>query len=258
MIFDDLNQPVREPAPAEQTRRRRRRRRSSSSGSSSSFREAVKLAEPRRERSDGNTVAWLWVLGLLVAAALGFAWYLHHERSAPTKLSGDAPSTMIMPFIDPILAPLETGLDGYSSETLSSVEASLRAERAKANLDNQDVYSAAATMVQILGEADADRRRHIDRLLKLGSPVLGMPADPAARTDIGEAERKHLELAVGVSWQRNSVTYRNRIEELWYRLLRLEQGRFRDGSAPQSMMPEIPSSLEGGVSPPASIETEEP
>jgi hypothetical protein len=242
MIFDDLNQqPAREPAPAEHTRRRRRRRRSSS-GSSSSFREAVKLAEPRRERSDGTAAAWLWVLGLLVAAALSFAWYLHQERSAPTKLSGDAPSTMIMPFIDPILAPLETGLDGYSSETLSSVEASLRAERAKANLDDQDVYAAAATMVQILGEAAADRRRHIERLLKLGSPVLGMPADPAARTDLGEAERKHLELAVGVSWQRNSVTYRNRVEELWYRLLRLEQGRFRGGSAPQSMMPDLPTS----------------
>jgi hypothetical protein len=182
------------------------------------------------------------VLGLLVAAVLGFAWYLHQERSAPTKLSGDAPSTMIMPFIDPVLAPLETGLDGYTSESLSSVESSLRAERAKANLDDQDVYAAAATMVQILGEADADRRRHIDHLLKLGSPVLGMPADPSARTDLGEAERKHLELAVGVSWQRNSVTYRNRVEELWYRLLRLEQGRFRGGSAPQSMMPELPAS----------------
>jgi hypothetical protein len=240
MIFDDLNQSAREPAPAEHARRRRRRRRSS--GSSSSFRQAAKLAEPRDERSDGNAAAWLWVLGLLVIAALGFAWYLHQERSAPIKLSGDAPSTMIMPFIDPILAPLETGLDGYSSETLSSVEASFRAERAKANLDDQDVFAAAATMVQILGEADADRRRHIERLLKLGSPVLGMPAEPAARTDLGEAERKHLELAVGVSWQRNSVTYRNRVEELWYRLLRLEQGRFRGGSAQQSMMPDLPTS----------------
>ena len=242
MIFDDLNQPpARESTPTEPARRRRRRRRSSSS-SSSSFREAVKLAEPRRERSDGNAVAWLWVIGLLVAAALGFAWYLHQERSAPAKLSGDAPSTMIMPFIDPILAPLETGLDGYTSETLSSVESSLRAERTKANLDDQDVYAVAATMVQILGEAAADRQRHIERLLKLGSPVLGMPADPAARTDIGEVERKHLELAVGVSWQRNSVTYRNRVEELWYRLLRLEQGRFRGGSAPQSMIPDLPAS----------------
>jgi hypothetical protein len=242
MIFDDLNQPpARESAPAEPTRRRRRRRRSSSS-SSSSFREAVKLGEPRRERSDGNAVAWLWVLGLLVVASLGFAWYLHQQRSAPTKLSGEAPSTMIMPFIDPILAPLETGLDGYTAETLSSVESSLRADRTKANLDDQEVYAAAATMVQILSEAAADRQRHIERLLKLGSPVLGMPADPAGRTDLGEAERKHLELAVGISWQRNSVTYRNRVEELWYRLLRLEQGRFHGGSAPQSMMPELPAS----------------
>jgi hypothetical protein len=72
MIFDDLNQSAREPAPAEHARRRRRRRRSSSSGSTSSFREAVKLAEPRQERSDGNAVAWLCVLGLLVVAALGF------------------------------------------------------------------------------------------------------------------------------------------------------------------------------------------
>jgi len=242
VIFDDLNQSAREPAPAEHARRRRRRRRSSSSGSSSSFREAAKLPEPRDERSDGNAVAWLWVLGLLVAVVLGFAWYLHQERSAPTKLSGDAPSTLIMPFIDPILAPLETGLDGYSSEALSSAEASLRAERAKANLDDQDVYAAAATMAQILGEAAADRRTHIDRLLKLGSPVLGMPADPSARTDLGETERKHFELAVSISWQRNSVTYRNRVEELWYRLLRLEQGRFRGGSAPQSMMPDLPTS----------------
>jgi len=43
---------------------------------------------------------------------------------------------------------------------------------------------------------------------------------------------------VAVSWQRNSGTYRNRVEELWYRLLRLEQGRFRPGSA---AMPEQPA-----------------
>jgi hypothetical protein len=85
-----------------------------------------------------------------------------------------------------------------------------------------------------------------------------MPADPAARTDLGEAERKHLELAVGVSWQRNSVTYRNRVEELWYRLLRLEQGRFRGGSAPQSMMPALPSAVEDGVSAPATLQTDTP
>jgi hypothetical protein len=41
---------------------------------------------------------------------------------------------------------------------------------------------------------------------------------------------------------------------LWYRLLRLEQGRFRLGSAPQSMMPP----LKGGLSAPASVETPTP
>jgi hypothetical protein len=60
---------------------------------------------------------------------------------------------------------------------------------------------------------------------------------PGARTDLPETERRHLELAIAISWQRNSGTYRNRVEELWYRLLRLEQGRFHTGSAPSSMMP---------------------
>jgi hypothetical protein len=91
-----------------------------------------------------------------------------------------------------------------------------------------------------LQEALEDRARHIERLVKLGSPVEGVAAGQEARPDLPEAERRHLELAVGISWQRNSVTYRNRVEELWYRLLRLEQGRFRLGSAPQSMMPELP------------------
>jgi hypothetical protein len=184
---------------------------------------------------------------------------LHQERSAPDKLSGDAPSKLIMPFIDPILAPLETGADGFSADSLSSVEMALRSARSEVNLDDQEVYATALTMTQILGEAAADRQRHLARLLKLGSPVIGMTPDPSARTDIGEAERKHLELAVGISWQRNSVTYRNRVEELWYRLLRLEQGRFREGSAPQSMVPALPSTaVEDGFSPAASVETPRP
>jgi hypothetical protein len=255
MIFDEHN-----PSPAESSsgahepsrRRRRRRRSSSEEGSSSSsrrrrsgesvFREATRLDQLPRHSSDANTTAWLVVLGLLVAAVLGFAWYLHQERSAPDKLSGDAPSKLLMPFIDPILAPLETGVGGFSTEDLSSTEAALRSARSEVNLDDQEVYATAMTLTQILGEAAADRQRHLARLLKLGSPVIGMAPDPSARTDIGEAEQKHLELAVGISWQRNSVTYRNRVEELWYRLLRLEQGRFRGGSAPQSMMPELPAS----------------
>jgi len=202
----------------------------------------MQLKELRRERSDGNTIAWLWVLGLLVAAVLGFAWYLHQERSGATPLSGEAPSTRLMPFIDPVLAPLETGAAGYSAGSLADLQKVLREERAKLNRDDQEIHGTAATIAQILEEAHADRERHMQRLANLGSPVVGVSPDPAARTDLPENERRHLELAVGISWQRNSVTYRNRVEELWYRLLRLEKGRFRGGSAPLSMMPELPAS----------------
>ncbi len=253
MIFDDLNQPSRESSPAEAPRRRRRRRSSSSSdddssrrrrrsGSSrSSSREEFRAAEPLRPAPrDRNTTAWLWVLGLLVVAVLGFAWYLQQERSAPYQLSGEAPSSRLLPFIDPILAPLETGATGYSPESLAELQSAFRAEREKVNLDDEEIYATAATIAQILEEALADRDRHMERLVKLGSPVQGIPPDPQARTDLPETERRHLELAVGISWQRNSGTYRNRVEELWYRLLRLEQGRFRLGSAPQSMMPDLP------------------
>ena len=62
------------------------------------------------------------------------------------------------------------------------------------------------------------------------------------RTDLPETERRRLELAVAVSWQRNSGTYRNRVEELWYRLLRLEQGRFSPGSATMAEQPAETSS----------------
>jgi hypothetical protein len=183
---------------------------------------------------------WLVVLVLLVLAVLGFAWFLQQERSSPYQLPGEAPSAQLLPFIDPILAPLETGATGYSPETLAGMQSSLRAEQQKVNLDNREIYSTAATIAQILEEALADRERHMERLVRLGSPVEGMRPDPGARTDLPETERRHLELAVGISWQRNSGTYRNRVEELWYRLLRLEHGRFRMSSAPQSMMPELP------------------
>ena len=250
MIFDDLNQTSSESAPVEPTRRRRRRsssgeessRRRRRSSSRSSFSEAVRFEDPRREPPDRNTIAWLWVLGLLVAAALGFAWFLQHERSGAPQLSGEAPSKRLMPFIDPILAPLETGATGYSAASLSDLQKAFREERAKLNRDDQEIHGTAATIAQILEESLADRERHMQRLANLGSSVIGVSPDPAARADIGETERKHLELAVGVSWQRNSVTYRNRVEELWYRLLRLEQGRFREGSAPQSMAPPLPAS----------------
>jgi hypothetical protein len=253
MIFDDATPPQPDPA-SEPGRRRRRRRSSSSSGeecpssrrrrsSSSSFREASRLDQSVHTPRDRNNTAWLWVLGLLVLAVLGFAWFLQKERSAPYQLSGEAPSGRLLPFIDPILAPLETGATGYRPESLAELQSAFRAERQKVNLDDEEIYATAATIAQILEEALADRDRHMERLVKLGSPVEGVAPDPQARTNLSETERRHLELAVGISWQRNSGTYRNRVEELWYRLLRLEQGRFRGSSAPQSMMPDVPTTM---------------
>lgn len=253
MIFDELNNPRPQQPSAEPVRRRRRRSGSAGSAedpgrhrrrrasSAPTFGEATRLDEPVPTRRDGNQTAWLVVLVLLILAALGFAWFLHQERSAPVQLAGEAPSAQLLPSIDPILAPLETGTTGYGPESLAELQTRFRDERPKVNLDDQDIYGTAATIAQILQEALEDRTRHMERLVKLGSPVEGMTPDPAARTDLPETERRHLELAISISWQRNSGAYRNRVEELWYRLLRLEQGRFRLGSAPQSMMPELPT-----------------
>ena len=249
MIFDDVPPPDRPSPPSDGPVRRRRRRsspsvRSDSSSrrrrSGSTFQEASRLDAPPRRAGDRNHAAWLVVLVLLVLAALGFAWFLQQERGAPSRLPGDAPSAQLLPFIDPILAPLETGATGYSPESLAELQSAFRADREKANLDDKEIYATAATIAQILEEGLADRDRHMERLVKLGSPVQGVSPDPQARADLPENERRHLELAVGISWQRNSGTYRNRVEELWYRLGRLEQGRFRGASAPQSMMPELP------------------
>ncbi len=249
--------------------RRRRRRRSSrhgeraSTGTSGqrrpgSFERAIRHTEPPRAATDKNHIAWLWVLGLLVAGTVAFAYFLHERRSAPHQLAGEAPSTLLFPSIDPILAPLETGTTGYSLENLAELQSVFRAESEKANIDDRDIFITAASIAQILQEAAEDRVRHLERLQKLGTNIEGMSPDPPARTDIDENERKHLQLAVAISWQRNSVTYRNRVEELWYRLLRLEQGRFREGSAPHSMLPALPTPLGDGVSAPSSVEPQKP
>lgn len=241
MIFDDINHPSRDedrrvsarrgsdyrqeqPASRHSGRRKKRRR-------SKSFEQATRLQHPDYRHRDRGNIAWLWVLGLLVMAAIGFGWYLHQDRSAPFQLSGEAPTTLLVPYIDPILAPLETGATGYSAESLSELASRFHSEREKLNLDDKEIFATAITITQILQEALEDRGRHIERLLRLGSAVEGASIDPAeVRVGISEAERKHLELAVAISWQRNSVTYRNRIEELWARLLRMEYGRFRVGS----------------------------
>lgn len=259
MLFDDVNKPPADDPPPGAPRRRRRgsassssggreggvrRRRRSGGGSRSSFHEAARLDQAAPASGRSNHIAWLWVLGLLVVAVIGFAIYLQQEKSAPHQLPGEAPSALLMPFIDPILAPLETGPSGFSAETLTDLEERFRTERQNLNRDDKDVYGTAGTIAQILAEAVEDRDRHLERLLRLGWPVPGMAPDPGARTDLSEQERRHLEMAVMVSWQRNSGAYRNRAEELWARLLRLERGRFRSGSAPVHMIGDLPPSYD--------------
>ena len=256
MIFDDVNSGS-SPAPAPDPEPRRRRRRSRSSPrehgsgvrgprrSHSTFEKASRFAEPSPERAlrgDRSTVAWLCMLGSLIAITIGFAFYLQQQKMGRTILPGDAPSERLLAFVDPILAPLETGAGGYDPSRLEEVTAKLQKESSAANLDDKEVYATAATMASILQEASEDRARHMQRLVDLGSPVIGLGEGGAPKNpSISEAEKRHLELAVDVSWQRNSGTYRNRAEELWYRLLRLEQGRFQGGSAPAAMVPPAPS-----------------
>jgi len=178
---------------------------------------------------------------LLVLCALGFAWFLQQGRGTTQPLQSAAPSTELLPYIDPVLAPLETGAVGYSPESLADLQSKLRVDQEAAGLDDRDIYATAATMAQILQEALEDRERHMERLVKLGSPVAGVAPAEQVRANLPEAERRHLELAVGISWQRNSGVFRNRLEELWYRLLRLEQGRFRAVPTMQELPAAAPS-----------------
>ncbi|MBE2180004.1 MAG: hypothetical protein IAE97_05995 [Chthoniobacterales bacterium] len=221
---------------------RRRRRRGGSS-----FKHATALPDRRGAEADRSHVAWLWVLGLLVIGALAFAWYLHEQRSAPRTLPGEAPSAALLPCIDPILAPLEPGESGCTPEMLAGLASRFREEREKSGLDDKEIFGTAAVMAEILQEAAQDRTRHIDKLLKIGSPVHGAsPPVATAAGGLSETERRHFEAAVGVSWQRNSGAYRNRIEELWMRLVRLERGRFQSTPAantvpsPVASFPENP------------------
>ena len=248
MIFDDVNRPA--PAPDNPSpRRRHRSRRRHGDGEErrsrrrSTFESASKFSGQARDRGDRSTAAWLSMLAVLVLAVGGFAFYLQQEKVGRTPLPGEAPSTLLLPFIDPILAPLETGTPGYEPEALDRVSAGLQTARSAANRDDSEVYSVAGTISSILQESLQDRTRHLQRLVDLGSPVIGLSEGGTPKNpEMTETQKQHLELAVGVSWQRNSVTYRNRVEELWYRLLRLEQGRFREGSASAAMVPPIPAS----------------
>ncbi len=248
MIFDDVNSRSAEPDPPPPPRSRHRRSHRGSHKEEgrrrrrSTFESASKLSADTGARGDRSTAAWLWMLGVLVLATAGFAFFLQQQKAARTPLPGEAPSSRLLAFIDPVLAPLETGTGGYDAEQIAQAASQFQEERSAANLDDQEVYAAAGTVASILEEAAQDRARHLQRLADLGSPVLGLsegatPKNPA----MTENELRHLGLAVGVSWQRNSGTYRNRVEELWYRLIRLEQGRFRGGSASPAMVPEPPT-----------------
>lgn len=247
MIFDEVNRPSSAPEPHRRRRRRRSSREHSSGGREyrrprSNFEKASRLSRSTADRGDRSTAAWLWMLGLLVLITAGFAFYLQQQKAERTPLPGEAPSERLLAFVDPILAPLETGAEGYDAAQLDQVAAQLQKDAAATTLDDREVYTTAATMTSILQEAAQDRARHMQRLVDLGSPVIGLseggaPKNPA----MTDAQKQHLELAVGVSWQRNSGNYRNRVEELWYRLLRLEQGRFQGGSASAAMAPPDPS-----------------
>ena len=230
MIFDDFKPQAREPEPVAPSGQRRRRRRSRpTSGErrrrTSAFETASRLSEATSTRPDTAQAAWLWVLGLLVAGAMAFACYLHAQRSPGRMLSGDPPSSLIAPFADTILAPLETGTAGVDADSLSAMESRFLTQRQEAALDDKDIYGKAATLAGILREALADRDRHIERLARITAPGENNtnPADKTAR--------QHLELAVSISWQRNSTTYRNRADELLAHLTRLEQYRFRPANA---------------------------
>lgn len=221
MIFDE---PIPRPDSGPPRRRVRRRRaggssredgrRSSSRRGGGTFEKAVRLQEPIRDADSRDNTAWLWVLGILIVAAVGFAFYLHSVRSVPYRLPGEAPTTRLAPFVDPILAPLAVGAAGYDTEALDALASQFRRERENAPKGDAAVFSAAVSITESLREALVDRDRHLQRLMDIGP-------------EHSETERKHLELAVDVSWQRNSTAYRNGIERAWMRLQQLEQGRFR-------------------------------
>lgn len=230
MIFDDFKPQARESEPVAPSGQRRRRRRSRpTSGErrrrTSAFETASRLSEATRTRPDTAHAAWLWVLGLLVAGAMAFAYYLHAQRSPGRMLAGDPPSAQIAPFADTVLAPLETGAAAIDDDGLFAMESRFLAQRQEAALDDKDIYGKAATLAGIMREALADRGRHLERLARITSPG----QDNANTAD--KTARQHLELAVSISWQRNSATYRNRADELLAHLMRLEQYRFRPAVA---------------------------
>lgn len=237
MIFEDFSNEKAEDVGGEdsggQRRSRRRRRRSSGEGREgggrrrrrrSNFDAATYLPDRPSTRDHGSSRAWFWVLGLLILAALGFGFALHIRQSASQPLGGDPPSSSLQPFVDPVLAPLETGMAGCPQGALEGLERRLQVERARAGAPDQEIYRLASVITRLLADAEADRAKHLERLAEL---------EKQSPSELPAYKRQQFAAAVSVSWQRNSVEYRNRLEELWIRLSNVETGRF--GVAPTLM-----------------------
>lgn len=238
MIFEDFSNEKVEGASGDdargQNRSRRRRRRSSGEergeGSGrrrrrrSSFDEATLLPDRPATRDRASSRAWFWVLGLLVAASLGFGFALHLRQNESRPLGGDPPSSSLQPFVDPVLAPLETGMAGCPQGALGDLEQRFQAERARAEVQDQEIYQLASVIALLLADAEADRGKHLERLADL---------EKQPPSELPSYKRQQFAAAISVSWQRNSVEYRNRLEELWIRLSNVETGRF--GAAPTLM-----------------------
>lgn len=229
MIFDDINTPSVSDAPA------RRRRSSARRGDIPSRRHPhsrkdsrrASVGEIRDNRSDHSTLAWLVVLGLLVALALGSTVFLHRQKNSAVTLPGEAPSPQLAEMIEPILAPLATGPVDYET-TLTKLSSEWQKTRASVSLEDKEIYTTADTLTGILQEAAADRARHLQRSESLES---------SANPTMTETARRHHELAIDISWQRNTSIFRLRVEELILRLQSLERGRFRAASISSEKTP---------------------
>lgn len=177
--------------------------------------------------SANNTRLWVGVLVLLVVAALGFGWGMNLRQSSYAPLAGVSPTSTLHPFVDPILAPLETGMAGCPQGALAEVEARFQARRAEVAPENQEVCRLGGVVARLMSDAEADRIKHLERLAEL---------EKQSPTELPQYKREQFTSAISTSWRSNSAEYRNRLEELWVRLSALETGKF--GTTPTLLAPE--------------------
>ncbi len=196
---------------------RRRRRKGSSSASSSSRgslgrKDLERFAEKERHRT--NTF-WVGMLVLLIVAALGFGAWMHFRQVQKEPLAMEAPSTSLEGFFDPVFAPLETGPLPYDFHRMEELAEEFRQQAERVGIDDRDIFTTAIALCGVLRDAIEDRATHLEKLARIAE------AEPDAN------KVRHLELAVSVSWQRNSASFRDKAERLWTKLAQLEAGRFR-------------------------------